>query len=164
MLTVNKTKTDEDLRIETKMLEVVCETPHSFLSFFKPTSMALTNVDFEEVLIQEDKEKGRRNDRNTIWEAGRKTDICMLISSQSQHEGEEETKPECVCLCVCVCVCISVHVCVCMHVHVCVCVCVHVCVRWGGRRGEGERRLRGVCSMTGNFIIIFQEGTLIDNA
>ena len=125
MLTVNKTKTDEDLRIETKMLEVVCETPHSFLSFFKPTSMALTNVDFEEVLIQEDKEKGRRNDRNTIWEAGRKTDICMLISSQSQHEGEEETKPECVCLCVCVCVC--VYLCTCVCVRACACVCVRAC-------------------------------------
>ena len=85
--------------------------------------MALMNVASEEVLIQEDKEKGRRNDRNKIWETGRKTDIHMLISSQSQHEGEEGTKPECVCLCVCVCVCVSL----CM------------CVRGGEGGGERER-------------------------
>ena len=64
-------------------------------------------------------------------------------------------------MCICVHVCMHVHAWVCtrVYMHVCACVCVcarnayvcvcvctmHVCVRWGGRWGEGERRLRGVC-------------------
>ena len=80
----------------------------------------------------------------------------------------------CVCMCmcvrVCIYVCVSVCICVylCVHVYacarmcvrvymcarmcaracvyMCVCVCtMHVCVRWGGRWGDGERRLRGLC-------------------
>ena len=47
MLTVNKTKTDEDMRTEMKMLEVVCETPLSFLPSFKPASVAVKNVDLK---------------------------------------------------------------------------------------------------------------------
>ena len=76
----------------------------------------------------------------------------------------------CACVCACVCVCVSVCICVylCVHVYacarmcvrvymcarmcararvyMCVCVCtMHACVRWGGRWGDGERRLRGLC-------------------
>ena len=47
VLTVNKTKADEDMRVEMKTLEVVCETPLSFLPSFKPASMAMKNVDLK---------------------------------------------------------------------------------------------------------------------
>ena len=47
VLTANKTKADEDMRTEMKMLEVVCETPLSFLPSFKPASVAVKNVDLK---------------------------------------------------------------------------------------------------------------------
>ena len=47
MLTVNKTKADEDMRVEMKTLEVVCETPLSFLPSFKPAGVAVKYVDLK---------------------------------------------------------------------------------------------------------------------